>query len=254
MGPQLTVNHDFKVEGRRSDDSPRHNGTGAVRRTTAGSAPLSLFRRSGSRRSTIQLLFVVIASLALLSTIILQFMASEHRQSFRRSGEDDPHDPMMAGHHDIPYGSGENGGGRGDESIEHPVPVPADFYEDSGIGEGVDRRFRGQKTGRPPKTLEELSRPPPSAGPFGWGTDWAVGVSVLVETVGEEGAQEEDVINPPWCAAPENRSFVEFVYARRSYVDPYDRVRVVTIARTDSRRCRWRVVLGSRTTARCARK
>lgn len=63
---------------------------------------------------------------------------------------------------------------------------------------------------------EEIYRPPPNAGPYGWGTDWAVGVSVL--------HGKEDVINPPWCFAPENRSFVDHVMERRQFVDPYNKV------------------------------
>lgn len=83
----------------------------------------------------------------------------------------------------------------------------------------VDRRFTGQKTGRPPKTDEEFYSPPPHRGPWGFGVDWAVGVSV------KHGGS--DVVEPPCCRdAPANRSFVEHVMERRTLatVDPFNRV------------------------------
>lgn len=82
----------------------------------------------------------------------------------------------------------------------------------------VDRRFVGQRTGRPPNGEDEVEyRPPPSVGPYGWGTDWAVGVST------RQGG--EDVIEPPWCLHAENRSFVERVMERRATtVDSSNRV------------------------------
>lgn len=82
----------------------------------------------------------------------------------------------------------------------------------------VDRRFVGQRTGRPPNGEDEVEyRPPPSLGPYGWGTDWAVGVST------RQGG--EDVIEPPWCLHAENRSFVERVMERRATtVDSSNRV------------------------------
>lgn len=83
-----------------------------------------------------------------------------------------------------------------------------------------DRRFTGQKTGQPPKTEEELYKPAASTEPFGWGVDWAVGVSLE-----HEG---EDVIDMPWCKEAENRSFVDGLIERRvpAAVDPFSRVRV----------------------------
>lgn len=83
-----------------------------------------------------------------------------------------------------------------------------------------DHRFTGQKTGRPPKTDEELYKPAASTEPFGWGVDWAVGVSLE-----HEG---EDVIDMPWCKKAGNRSFVDRLIERRvpAAVDPFSRVRV----------------------------
>lgn len=87
----------------------------------------------------------------------------------------------------------------------------------------VDHRFVGQNTGIPPKPEEEpVYRPPPSQGPFGWGTHWAIGVTVL-----DDG---EDVIEPSECrSSAEDRSFVEHVMERRSAasVDNFNRVRFV---------------------------
>ena len=87
-----------------------------------------------------------------------------------------------------------------------------------------DRRFVGQRTGWPPKPDEELYKPSPSTGPFGWGTDWATGVSVL--------HQDQDVIETPWCKdAVSNSSFVEHVMARRASakVNPSNRVRSIVL-------------------------
>lgn len=83
----------------------------------------------------------------------------------------------------------------------------------------VDRRFVGQRTGLPSNGEDNVEyRPPPSEGPFGWGTDWAVGVST------RQGG--EDVIEPPWCLRAENQSFVERVMERRTTtIDPLNRVR-----------------------------
>lgn len=61
-------------------------------------------------------------------------------------------------------------------------------------------------------------------GPFGWGTDWIVGVGLP----GPGGGLAEDVIEPAWCqASAENRSFVEAVMERRvkGPVDRSNRVR-----------------------------
>lgn len=230
MVSQLTVTHDFKTEGRRSDNSPQPSDTSAARRTTlaGGRLRLNLFRRSGNRLSTVQL-FIVIASLALFSTVSLQFKVSEQRKSFTRNGEgggtrNDAYEPTTTSH----LGSVDKGSGEGNQEliVEKSATTFAEYQEWEEDGpQHIDRRFRGQKTGRLRKAEKELFIHSSSVGQFGWGTDWAVGVSVPLEKEGHDGAREEGVINPPWCAAPANRSFVEYVYTRRSLVDPYDRVR-----------------------------
>ncbi|CAM9392310.1 unnamed protein product, partial [Ectocarpus fasciculatus] len=107
----------------------------------------------------------------------------------------------------------------------------------------VDRRFTGQRTGRPPNLEEEASlrsavppyRPPASPeGPFGWGTDWVAGVG----TPGSGGRHAEDVIEPASCySSTGNRGFTEGVMSRRVRrhlnADALDRV--VSCTRTKDR-------------------
>ncbi|CAM9129242.1 unnamed protein product, partial [Discosporangium mesarthrocarpum] len=58
-----------------------------------------------------------------------------------------------------------------------------------------------------------ISTPSP---PFGWSLDWVHGISMFVD--------RKEVINPPWCMTPENRSVVDYLLERRLNVDPSNRV------------------------------
>eukprot|EP00904_Undaria_pinnatifida_P006960 jgi/Undpi1/3394/HiC_scaffold_15.g06767.m1 len=78
-------------------------------------------------------------------------------------------------------------------------------------------RFGGQRTGASAKAEqgpgEAVYHLPGYSGPFGWGTDWSLSVSV------EEGG--EDVIEPARCKTdPAERSFVDYVMERRGEASP----------------------------------
>lgn len=235
-----------------------HRAVSSLHSKTAEQMSDSNRRRPGSRKRTIA--FGVLLAIAVTS-VVLQVLASEHRwtPAVEKEGSDIGKKYSQDGGGDSGDGEIEAGGGEGSNGdtaagsgndhhqlLEHPAADIADL----GVGDGdsdresattnliselrVDRRFRGQRTGKPPRTKEEKYVARSSAGPFGWGTDWSIGVAVPVvvgeaEEDGEEGEEgrelEEDVIKPPWCATPQNRSFVDFVYAKRGRVDPHNRVR-----------------------------
>lgn len=70
---------------------------------------------------------------------------------------------------------------------------------------------------RPPRTDEDLFRPPPTDGPYGLGTDWTKSITLRFGN--------EDVVNPPWCSTSANRSFVEYVMDRkREDIDRFNKV------------------------------
>ncbi|CAN0009841.1 unnamed protein product, partial [Sphacelaria rigidula] len=164
-------------------------------------------RRLGSANRKGTIVFGVLLAVAVTS-VVLQVLTSEHRWT--------PVAEREGNNMGAKYGQdGSSGGGDGDfedgggESADHNITAGSgndhnQLLEPSATETfisklGVDRRFRGQKTGKPPRTREEKYVARSSAGPFGWGTDWAtaVAVPVVVGNDGEAGGVlEEDVIKP----------------------------------------------------------
>lgn len=266
MVPQILAYSFPSSGARNGSPGSRHtsgmqgsNGSSSARRGF-----FFVFRRSGGRKLSLTLV-VLLACLAGFSTMTLQFMASKHGWTSKRRGSsrgdlireivgmnvqvDRDHGSFASDRSESPSGTNKETTRRHEDSesmqarrqdwlgaapdnIDEVSSGARDRQEEpssvfiSDRKPGVDRRFRGQKTGRPPKAGEELYRPPPSRGPFGWGEDWVVGVSLPVRGEDNEEGEVIDEIKPPWCSAPENRSFVEHVLDRRRDVKPYDRVSV----------------------------
>ncbi|CAM9299935.1 unnamed protein product, partial [Hapterophycus canaliculatus] len=188
-------------------------------------------RCGGKTRSSTLLVVFALATIAGCSTIVLQLSFSRKRGP-RHAGEAvlraayvsesseiaPPRASMDGGGQQVMPDEPEAGSRQWDVTGQPPygdigpdVEIPAAQLKRRPL---VDRRFVGQRTGRPPKPEEEVPhRPPaPSDGPFGWGTDWVAGVAIPAL---EEG-HAEDVIEPGWCQdSAGNQTFVEDVMKRR---------------------------------------
>eukprot|EP00752_Nemacystus_decipiens_P008848 g7896.t1 len=220
----------------RGDQVWLANNTGSKRRE----------RCCGKTRSANLLAVLALAIIAGCTTVVLQLLASEQNEP-RHAGEAGAGDSPELGWSDVvpPPTPSDNRPPAKQRRKPHPYADGSSIAAPSRSRRRplVDRRFTGQRTGRPPNPEEEEipHRPPaPLDGPFGWGTDWIAGVGIpvvpAVPALPDVPAQPgEDMIEPPWCqGSAGNRSFIDSVMERRANrADSFERV--VSCTRTKDR-------------------